>query len=935
MSLRRAAACVAVLVVAPAMWLGIPALVGHVPISGDAEIQTFPLRVLAGELIRSGHLPTWDPYIWAGTPLLAGFNAGALFPASLLFAVLSPGVAWVLTAIAAYAVAGIGAYVFLLDHDVAPAAALLGAASFAFAGVMNAQYGHMDVIEGIGLAPWLLWLIRRVSRPGAYREVWGWTVLLAVGLAFLSFTGEPETILYVGALVALYVVATAVRHHGRSPVVVGRCLIGLVSGVLLGAPQWLPGLDWQALSQRASTTYAFFTSFSLPPKDTILSAVPYLLGGFGQFGQPYYSGPADLAELGGYVGVVPLVAVACLATRRWRPSGRGADLTTWVVIGLVALVLAWGGYTPVGHLLRRLPLWGGQRGSSRNLLSVDLALAVLMALWLDGVLRARRPKPGARRGKAIPALVPFVPALGAAALRVAFALRARAVLVHLGVAGSTAASLPTTALHRLGYEIDVTLVLMAAAGLATVLSARTPRVGLRLGALGGVVVVDLVVFVAQGYVLWSTPEAVLSGRTPLVRLLRRDLVGGSRVGFFAPDLLDQARLESQVVPDLNLISGLRSVNGYGSIVGARYEAATGAHDMLYLDPASLVGNTFDRLGLGVLVTPPGSFSRPLDGRLPQGPPEPMGAGARRSWFLGDPAQVLSVRLRPATGTSAAPVRVGALEPSGSVEWLRGTSAAVARGATGTAPSGAVPVAATSTWRARRPLQAVGIVVEDLGSVGTSMLPPVVVESVGSVVLDGALGLEVSPGRWRQLRGLAGIALFRNQRVRPHLWLSGAPNPGTVRQVSSRPDGVEVDSLDLTSPALVTRSVVDTPGWGATLVPLPGGTGAAWTGAAGARGRGARVPVTPSKLLQAVHVPAGRWLLTWRYSAPGLGESLGLALVGLLVLACAPLLARGSWGRGAGPPGELGGKGAAQPGLESAGEAAGSTAGRRRPEELEE
>ena len=61
-----------------------PALVGRplFPGSGTADnlTQNYPLRVLAGELLRHGRLPLWDPYIWSGTPLLAGWNAGALYP---------------------------------------------------------------------------------------------------------------------------------------------------------------------------------------------------------------------------------------------------------------------------------------------------------------------------------------------------------------------------------------------------------------------------------------------------------------------------------------------------------------------------------------------------------------------------------------------------------------------------------------------------------------------------------------------------------------------------------------------------------------------------------------------------------------------------------------------------------------------------------------
>src|ERR1700691_4745907 len=74
----------------------VPALFGHPAIDADNLIQNFPLRVLAGQQIASGHLPLLDPLSDSGTPLLGGMNAGSFFPMTLIFAVLPAIFAWVL-----------------------------------------------------------------------------------------------------------------------------------------------------------------------------------------------------------------------------------------------------------------------------------------------------------------------------------------------------------------------------------------------------------------------------------------------------------------------------------------------------------------------------------------------------------------------------------------------------------------------------------------------------------------------------------------------------------------------------------------------------------------------------------------------------------------------------------------------------------------------
>ena len=122
-----------------------------------------------------------------------------------------------------------------------------------------------------------------------------------------------------------------------------------------------------ATSQRAAGTYALFSSGSLPAKWLFLLGVPALVGGSGSFGQPPFFGHYNLAEVTGYVGILPIVgAVALLATLRWKrpvPEWLG-----WIGIALVGAVLALGGNTALGPALSHIPLFGGQRLQSRNIL---------------------------------------------------------------------------------------------------------------------------------------------------------------------------------------------------------------------------------------------------------------------------------------------------------------------------------------------------------------------------------------------------------------------------------------------------------------------------------------------------------------------------------------------------------------------------------------
>src|SRR6185503_21148886 len=46
----------------------------------DGIIQNVPFRVAAAQIVLSGHLPLWNPYIFSGMPLLGAAQVGLLFP---------------------------------------------------------------------------------------------------------------------------------------------------------------------------------------------------------------------------------------------------------------------------------------------------------------------------------------------------------------------------------------------------------------------------------------------------------------------------------------------------------------------------------------------------------------------------------------------------------------------------------------------------------------------------------------------------------------------------------------------------------------------------------------------------------------------------------------------------------------------------------------
>jgi len=205
---------VAILIALPVLVFGIPALAGHTVLPGDDFSQNFPLRVLAGRQIRGGHLPLYDPYIWSGAPLLAGWNAGAAYPLTFLFAVVPPAAAWTLNMIGTWAVAGLGMFVFLRALRLASLPSLLAALSFAFAGAMSAQVAHFGLIAGMSWVPVQLLAVLRLTQTRSTVSRLRWIAALAATVGLTILAGEPRAIANAVVVVVIYA-AWRIARLGR------------------------------------------------------------------------------------------------------------------------------------------------------------------------------------------------------------------------------------------------------------------------------------------------------------------------------------------------------------------------------------------------------------------------------------------------------------------------------------------------------------------------------------------------------------------------------------------------------------------------------------------------------------------------------------------------------------------------------------------------
>ncbi|HUZ20176.1 MAG TPA: hypothetical protein VMU75_06380 [Acidimicrobiales bacterium] len=837
----------------PVVLMAAAALAGYPLLTGDDVIQNYPLRALVGEILRHGHLPVLDPYAWAGTPLLGGINAGAAFPANWLFVLLPSLSAWVLTEGLAYAAAAVGLYAFLRGNRLPPLPASLGAAAYGLAGFLASQAVHLDVVQTGAALAWLLVALDRIAHGRDHLRP-AYCALLAVSVGCVGLAGSPEAAF--DAVVAAVLYSLHLLLHDRRRVRTGGYfLLGAVLGTLVAAVQILPGDRFVAISQRSSGSLAFLGAGGVSPFHLLYLLAPHILGG-GPIGLAPYVGRYDLGELDGYPSIASLVALGALAAR-WRSPG-ASRWRVWYLIGLVGLVTALGGVTPLPRLLGHLPVIGLSRLPSRALLLFGLSCAVLLAHWAADVLEPRAATPGGApggraagggRGEAVAGTL-----LPTMVLALVAAVAIGGVPVAREIGGQPTG--PWSVARVMPYLAPAAALAVAAAWFAVAWPRLRPRA--RTAALVAIVLCDLVLSTVNQSSFAPVRVSRVESPNVLSGALARVVGPSGRFLVVDPGRLGGAALDQVGPPNLNVFTGVASAQGYGSLTWGPYAAATGTHGQDVADADAIAGTTFDALDVRALLALPGSFQAPA----PSGPVE-LAARAATSRYFGQRVHVAAVELDTPSPPS---------EPAGGLARLA-RRVRLLEAATGR-PVAAAPVVVPGSG---------GRITLRFGgspAAGGLELPPSTgqVASVRVVVRtsDGAtfsptgpLAAAASGPHWRPAGTIGPYAVLVDTRARGLFSFlpagPGAAAPGTARVVASSPyTPTERVAVRSARAAVLVWSEAALPGWRALVA---------------AGGRASAAPVRRAGLVQEVDVPAGRSEVTFTYTAPGLTLGLWLAAVG--------------------------------------------------------
>jgi hypothetical protein len=536
---------------------------GRILSPDDGVIFNVPLRVTAANLIRSGYLPLWDPYIFCGLPLHGAAQAGLLFPLNWFYLISSPPVATNLMMLSTYALAAIGAYLYARRAGADISGALATSLIWQLSAFMVEQIGHTNILHTAAVLPWTLWAVDGYVATGARRRG-----VLLVGLVALQvFAGHQQTLAYSLVLTGAYAFVMA-RASQKTRKTFFSLAAFILSGLALAAVQILPTFELLRNSLRATATYEFFGSFSMPPRFLLTFFAPYVLGGGNGllFRAPYIAQPF-FGEYAAYAGILTLM-LALLAIILWRDP----RTKFWGAIFVVALFMAAGRFMPFDlyQLFYHVPLLNLFRSPARHLMEVQFALAVLAGRGITAI-RSRKESslwPAAITGGAV------------------FVLTCLTVTWLRPAAFHLSREVPVSVLRAPELFVPILIALLSAVALWFFARSKNRRA---LIGVFAILILDLFVY-GQGsawrthspereHELWQTPETV--------KFLREREAGDPNAPFriltedqnFDPDSPVPTPTPGAFVfslqPDIYMMHGIENAAGYDGFGLSRYSRLAG------------------------------------------------------------------------------------------------------------------------------------------------------------------------------------------------------------------------------------------------------------------------------------------------------------------------------------------------------------------------
>ena len=368
-----------------ALFLGHLGNPGALLATRDIPVFHLPLRTALQHVAEFG-LPTWNPLIHGGQPILSNPNYAAFYPATWLMMLMPVHTSISLIVLLHAALALVGARRFALHLGCSEGPAMMAGVGFAFSGAALAATSLLTTFCGLAWMPWILYGCDRWLSHESRKLLSGRALLPVTTFALQILAGEPVIVLTTG-FAALLLALAAPRRALRT----ARLALICALAILLAAVQLLPASARIRESPRASGLEAdAVLEWSSPPQRALELLWPRAWGDPMRIDEDLYFGWRLHDRQFPYLySIYPgqlILLLAFAAVVRWRVRYWSA----WLAMIASGFFLATGAYNPIMRWLGEIaPLLSQIRYPEKFLLLTTTAIVFCAALGWQRVLDVR------------------------------------------------------------------------------------------------------------------------------------------------------------------------------------------------------------------------------------------------------------------------------------------------------------------------------------------------------------------------------------------------------------------------------------------------------------------------------------------------------------------------------------------------------------------
>jgi len=347
------------------------------------SLMLYPYMEYASAALKQGLLPGWNPYLFCGFPILAANQAGVFYPVYLILRFLFDAPDMYSAAVALHFFIMIfSAYLLVREYKLNRLAAAFGAISFGFGGFMTVHHFNIGIISARAWIPLLLLFFLKFKNANNIK----YAVFAGIILFFQLLIGHPQPSFNAIVFIFLYF---AVSHFFESQKILSSLkktfififLVGFI-GIGLSSFQLIPTFEFSKTVERTQgDRYGFMVMRSMPPYNILNLFYPEYAG---NPCENSYVGTEGYDEFTIYFGIISLCLSLITIRYLWKNNIAVRILAT---LALIALLLGFGGYTPLFKILYHIPGFKLFRAPSRFLLFFELFMCILASFGFDYILK--------------------------------------------------------------------------------------------------------------------------------------------------------------------------------------------------------------------------------------------------------------------------------------------------------------------------------------------------------------------------------------------------------------------------------------------------------------------------------------------------------------------------------------------------------------------